>query len=339
MYDDRHASVAQAADEGEQPLDLLGGERRGRFVEHQQSCRSGHRPGDLEDLTLCHTELADRLTRVEVDVELPQHLHGASADGSPAYEPTAAGQRAEGDVLRNRQVGRVGELLVDDSNPRSRRSSVAHVDNLAIHRDRAGVGSIVAREHLDRRRPGDATRSALLAKTAAAYDDQGAHGDYRATPHDRGGWRGCRYVRNPRIARDLGFRVIDQEFSDAPYLRLPRTSPSARCQLWWFAGAVQQRAAASSTRPASVGCQLGVQSVRSSNQAMLDLPDCCVDEPHLGALAEEVERRLHLRPPPARPRRGDCHITAEVNALADDVVSPRRLCRREPAAASFDRRR
>ena len=56
--DNRHASVAQAADEREQSLDLLGGECRGRFVEHQQSGRTSHRPGDLEDLTLCHTELA-----------------------------------------------------------------------------------------------------------------------------------------------------------------------------------------------------------------------------------------------------------------------------------------
>ena len=169
--DDRHASVAQAADEREQPLDLLGGERRGRFVEHQQSGRSSHRPGDLEDLTLGHTELAHRLTGVEVDVELPQDLHGTLLDGSPADEPTAAGQRAEGDVLGNRQVGSVGELLVDDpesevaGNPR-----VAHVDNLAIHRDRAGVGAIVTGEHLDRRR---------LARSVLAEQCQNASAAYR----------------------------------------------------------------------------------------------------------------------------------------------------------------
>ncbi len=67
---DRDAAVAQAADDREQPLDLVGGQRRGRLVEDQHARLDRERLGDLDQLLVRHRQAADRRADVEPDVEL-----------------------------------------------------------------------------------------------------------------------------------------------------------------------------------------------------------------------------------------------------------------------------
>jgi ribose transport system ATP-binding protein len=142
-------------------------------------------------------------------------------------------------------------------------------------------------------------------------------------------------VRNPRVARDLGFRVIYQEFSDAPDLTVAENiSLGALASRGGFVrwGAVQQRAVEVLRQldvdldpRRSVG-QLGVaeRQILEIARAMAGSARLLVlDEPTSALSAEEVERLFtfvrRLRD------RGVAivyitHRLDEVNALADDVV-------------------
>ena len=142
-------------------------------------------------------------------------------------------------------------------------------------------------------------------------------------------------VRNPRIARDLGFRVIYQEFSDAPDLTVAENiSLGALASRGGFVrwGAVQQRAVQVLRQldvdldpRQSVG-ELGVaeRQILEIARAMAGSARLLVlDEPTSALSAEEVERLFtfvrRLRD------RGVAivyitHRLDEVNALADDVV-------------------
>ena len=57
---DRDAAVAQPADDAEQPLDLVGGQRRGRLVEDQDARLDRERLRDLDELLVGHRQAADR---------------------------------------------------------------------------------------------------------------------------------------------------------------------------------------------------------------------------------------------------------------------------------------
>ena len=62
---DRHAAIAEPADDREQPLDLVGGERRRRLVEDQDARLDRQRLGDLDELLVGHRQAADRRADVE----------------------------------------------------------------------------------------------------------------------------------------------------------------------------------------------------------------------------------------------------------------------------------
>ena len=67
---DRDAASPQSADDREQPLHLVGGERRGRLVEDQHARLDRQRLGDLDQLLVGHRQAADRRADVELDVQL-----------------------------------------------------------------------------------------------------------------------------------------------------------------------------------------------------------------------------------------------------------------------------
>ena len=79
----RHAAIAQPAHDREQPLDLVGGERRGRFVEDEHAGLDRQRLGDLDQLLVGHRQAADRRADVEVDVELARTAPAAARRVAP----------------------------------------------------------------------------------------------------------------------------------------------------------------------------------------------------------------------------------------------------------------
>ena len=94
--EDRDAARAQAADDREQPLDLVGRERRGRLVEDEHARLDRERLGDLDQLLVRHRQAADRRADVEADVELLEQRLGLAAHLAPvdrsASGPTARGR-------------------------------------------------------------------------------------------------------------------------------------------------------------------------------------------------------------------------------------------------------
>ena len=112
---DRDAAVAQPADDAEQPLDLVGGQRRGRLVEDQDARLDRQRLRDLDELLVGHRQAADRRADVELDVELLEQRLRLPARRAPVEQAEPAGRRvADEDVLGDRQVGEEPRLLVDD---------------------------------------------------------------------------------------------------------------------------------------------------------------------------------------------------------------------------------
>ena len=93
---DRHAAVAKPADDREQPLDLVGGQRCGRLVQDQRAGVHGQGLGDLDQLLVRHREAPDRGADVELDVELVEQrlrrpAHAAPVDGAER-RPRARGR-------------------------------------------------------------------------------------------------------------------------------------------------------------------------------------------------------------------------------------------------------
>ncbi len=82
--EDRDAAVAQAADDREQALDLVGRERRRRLVEDQDARVDRERLGDLDELLVGHRQAADRRADVEPDVELLEQRLAPRAGSRPS---------------------------------------------------------------------------------------------------------------------------------------------------------------------------------------------------------------------------------------------------------------
>ena len=72
--DDGEAARLQVGDDAEQALDFALGQRGGRLVHHDDPRISREGAGDLHHLLLADREVADRHHRVEVEVEVLQHL-------------------------------------------------------------------------------------------------------------------------------------------------------------------------------------------------------------------------------------------------------------------------
>ena len=117
--DDRHAAFLQAADQVEEPLDLLFRQRSRRLVHDQDVGAERQGLGDLHELLLGNRQLLDRGARVDGDAQVLQLGQGAVALGPPvdqAHLPQQAGQLrlpAQEDVLADGLVRCEVELLVD----------------------------------------------------------------------------------------------------------------------------------------------------------------------------------------------------------------------------------
>ena len=80
---DRHVAVAEPAHDREEPLDLVGRQRRGRLVEDQHPGLDREGLGDLDQLLVRHRQAPDRGADVELDVELGEQRLGLPAHAAP----------------------------------------------------------------------------------------------------------------------------------------------------------------------------------------------------------------------------------------------------------------
>ena len=90
------AAIAEAADDREQPLDLVGRQRRRRLVEDEDAGVDRQRLGDLDELLVGHRQAADGRADVEPDVELVEQRLRRPARRAPVdrcrSDPTARGR-------------------------------------------------------------------------------------------------------------------------------------------------------------------------------------------------------------------------------------------------------
>ena len=150
------ARAADLADHGEQPLDLVVRQHRGRLVEHQHAVAAVpalQRRGDRDHRALDRRGGGQRAVDVEVDAEAGEDAAGLAL----LLAPADAAQRAAGEAAVQREVVHGVELedepevLVDEAQPV--RDGVAERERLAVElRDGAGIGRVVAGERLDQRR-------------------------------------------------------------------------------------------------------------------------------------------------------------------------------------------
>ena len=152
--DDGHAAGLEAGDGTEQRGDLMVGEGGRRFVHEDHVGLSSERLGDLDDLRLGHRERAHQARRLQVGLEFAEQLTGpGELGGAVDTTETSAGFGAEGDVLRDGQVGDRHQFLVDHRDARDqgvvRRGEVRAG---ATPFDVAAVRTIEPGEHLHQRR-------------------------------------------------------------------------------------------------------------------------------------------------------------------------------------------
>ena len=151
--DDALALRAKLADDAEQLVDLLGGQRRGGLVHDQDAGVGGQRLGDLHHLLLGHLQGADHRGGIQVDVQAPEHPRGLGVHLLLGEHHALAALAAQEHVLRHRQVLAHVQLLMDDGHAQLLRALGGHVVNdLTEDLHRAGVLVVNAGEHLHQRR-------------------------------------------------------------------------------------------------------------------------------------------------------------------------------------------
>jgi hypothetical protein len=156
--DDAEALRSYAAQGLEQHLDLLARQRRGRLVndEHPRLLPVPEGANDRDPGALGGAELRHRPANVELVAQRAQALLGVAALGAPADAPAERGRdlAPERQVLDRAERLDEPEVLVHEAQPGVvRRARVAQLDLLAGQLDpRAGVGLVVARQHLYERR-------------------------------------------------------------------------------------------------------------------------------------------------------------------------------------------
>ena len=142
---ERCALRAQAAHEGEEDVDLVRAERRGRLVEDDEAGVERERAQNLDHLLLGDGQIADLAIGVDrqIPTETTGEVVGGPVDGA-AIEPPAAAIGLlvhEKDVFRHGEVRNQTQFLEDDGDARPRRvAGVAEGDRRAVPLERAASG-------------------------------------------------------------------------------------------------------------------------------------------------------------------------------------------------------
>ncbi len=107
------AGVLQGPHPREQPLDLPVVELGGGFVEDDEAGAEAQRPGDLHHLAVLDLEIGGAGVGVDVYVPGGEEVRGLGAQPAPADEAPSKRLPVDEEVLRDRQFGDDGGLLVD----------------------------------------------------------------------------------------------------------------------------------------------------------------------------------------------------------------------------------
>ena len=136
----------------EQPLHLVGGQRRGRLVHDQHAHVLRHRLGDLDRLLLADRQRARGCRRIEGDVEPGEDLGGVALHPAPVDDSTTITMSDE-DVLGDGEVGEDERFLVDRDDPLSLGvGGRRHHGRFAVDEDLTTVGMVEPGDDLDQRR-------------------------------------------------------------------------------------------------------------------------------------------------------------------------------------------
>ena len=218
-------ALAQPAQQVEQHLDLVLGQRGGRLVEHEQARVERERLDDLDDLLLRGREPAHERVGPERDLaDLLEQLGGAPLHRLDVDDAVARRLAVDEDVLGDRAVGQEVELLEDDRDAgRLRLDRVGEVLRLAVDQRprrrrararRPGPSSASTCRRRSRPRPRGSRRRCSRARPRGAPRRRGSSCGCRASraaaPSDlhpaTGVVRGQHRVDQARAARAVGER-------------------------------------------------------------------------------------------------------------------------------------
>jgi len=148
--DDGVPAVLEAANQTEQALDILPGQRAGGLVQDQRAASDGQRPGDLHQLLGGDAQPPGRHVGADLGMlQFREGLDGAPPDFAP-MDPARGGRlHPQHDVLFHRQVGCEGQLLVDHGHAGPARvEGVAGPIRLAVQPHLPRVGLVRAGQDL-----------------------------------------------------------------------------------------------------------------------------------------------------------------------------------------------
>ncbi len=153
MVGDEHdadAFVPQRPHDGEQPVDLVGGEHRGRLVHDQHPRPQAQRLRDLDHLQPGYPEIAHAGARGYRQAHPLEQFGGVGLHGPAVDQPEAPRLPPEKDVLRDGQIRDQIELLIDRGDPEAFGVLCPGDANfLAVDQDSPAVGPVRAGQHLD----------------------------------------------------------------------------------------------------------------------------------------------------------------------------------------------
>ena len=146
--------MTQVVEHAEQMVGFGGGQRRRRFVEHENAAVEGEGSGHLYELTVRGGEPPHLRVRRERQMQAREEVAGAQAHLALEQDATATGQLAAGeDVAADGEVGKRHHLLVDHPNPvRERVARACGRQALVVQPDLAAVRRDDAGENLEERR-------------------------------------------------------------------------------------------------------------------------------------------------------------------------------------------
>ena len=146
----------------------------------------GERLGDLDQLLLGDRQLADRRVDVDRRIHLGEHARGRRAHRSPVDLPPRSRQPAEIDVLGDRQASARARIPGTPWRRPAARAALGSgsTTGAPLLQDRAAVGLVGARQHLDQRRLA-ASRSRRSGRGSRPRRRRSEHVVRRRTPGKR----------------------------------------------------------------------------------------------------------------------------------------------------------
>ncbi len=147
--DDAAAAGAHPAQHLEQAPHFRGRERRGRLVQDDDAGAGIEHAGELDQLLQPDRQRAHGGSRIDVEAQHLELAPGARAHGLPVDHAVSGQLLAEIDILRDREVGDDGELLVHHADPGIERiAGRMELHVLAVDQHPPSIGRVHAGDDL-----------------------------------------------------------------------------------------------------------------------------------------------------------------------------------------------